>query len=144
MKDKAILFGWIAGLLLIVSLLWSFSFQFRSVCLMRVVNKLVMTDNAYAGQTRILAAPLVQPSARGPLGCWYTIAGSDSIFFVFAIMKDGILVPCGAEISKAGKITEMIPLGSHARQVMGQIPQGQLQVYVHRIESVAAAIAGER
>jgi hypothetical protein len=72
-----------------------------------------------------------------PLGCWYRVSGTDSLFFVFSIMRGGILVPCGAEISANGKLVEVIPLGGHARQVMSQIPQGMIQVYVRRIESAA-------
>ena len=138
LKDRAILLGWVAALVLIASLLWSFSFPFRSACLMQSTNKtLISMDDA-----RRLSAPMVRPfAAPVPLGCWYSLAESDSLFFVFTIMQGGILVPCGAEISPEGKVIDIIPLGSHALQVMNQIPGGLIQVYINRIES-AAAVTG--
>ncbi|MDR0494793.1 MAG: hypothetical protein LBG95_04105 [Treponema sp.] len=138
-KDRAVLLGWVAGLALVAALFWSFSFSFRSVCLMNSTNKtLAAMDDA-----RRLSIPLPRTHAAvpEPLGCWYRISGTDSLFFVFTIMRGGILVPCGAEISENGKLVEIIPLGGHARQVMGQIPQGLIQIYGRRIESAAAVIA---
>jgi hypothetical protein len=73
------------------------------------------------------------------MGCWYRILNSDSHFLVFAIMREGILVPCGAEITEKGEV-EIIPLGNHAQQLMDRIPQSILQVYVHRIESAAVSL----
>ena len=135
LKDRAILAGWIAALVLIAALIWSFGFHFRSMSLMHSTNKtLVLMDDA-----RRLSAPLIRhATGMDPLGCWYSLAESDSIFFVFTIMREGILVPCGAEISKSGKVVQIIPLGSHAQQVMEKIPQGLIQVYIRRIESAAA------
>ena len=135
LKDRAILLGWITGLLLVVILLWSLTFSFRSACLMRSANKVLISQE----DSRVLSAPLPQPfAAPVPLGCWYSLADTPSLFFVFAIMRDGILVPCGAEISVQGEVTDIIPLGKHARKVMDRIPQGVIQVYVRRIESAAA------
>jgi len=137
LKDRAAFAGWIAALVLIACLLWSLSFPFRADCLMRAVNKVLISMDDH----RHLATPILRPPAEpAPLGCWYRLFESGSLFFVFAIMREGILVPCGAEISEEGKITEIIPLGNHAQQVMDQIPQGLIQVYVRRIESAAAAI----
>jgi len=137
LKDRAMCAGWIAGLLLAAALLWSLTFPFRSECLMRAVNKVLISTN----DDRHLAAPVLHHSAGpAPLGCWYKVYESNSLFFVFAVMWEGVLVPCGAEISEQGNIVEIIPLGNHARQVMHQIPPGLLQVYARRIESAAAAV----
>jgi len=137
LKDRAVFAAWIAALVLIASLFWSLSFSFRVNCLMRSTNKILMAMN----DDRHLAAPVLHPVAKlAHLGCWYRIYESDSLFVVFTIMREGILVPCGAEISEQGEIVEIIPLGNHARQVMDQIPQGLIQVYVRRIEAAAAAI----
>ena len=135
LKDRAVLLGWIAGLVLAAALLWSLSFPFRAVCLMRSTNRSLIE----AGDERRLSAPLSRPvKGQFPLGCWYTLEGSESLFFVFAVMRDGILVPCGAEISGEGKVMNIVPLGSHARQVMENIPWGVIEVYTHRIEHVLA------
>ena len=135
LKDRAVLLGWIAGLVLAATLLWSLSFPFRSACLMRSANKSLIET----GDERRLSAPLPRPvKGQFPLGCWYTLEGSESLFFVFTVMRDGIFVPCGAEISGEGKVTGIVPLGSHARQVMDYIPRGVIDVYRHRIEYALA------
>jgi len=137
LKDKMVFAGWIAALILVASLLWSLSFPFRADCLMRATNKVLIAMD----DRRHLAAPVLRPSTGpAPLGCWYRLYESGSLFFVFTVMREGILVPCGAEISEQGQVVEIIPLGNHARQVMERIPQGLIQVYVRRIESGAAAI----
>lgn len=136
LKDRAIFLGWIAGLVMISMLLWSLTYSFRAVSLMRSTNKVLisMIDE------RRLTAPLRRPPAAPvPLGCWYSMANSNSLFFVFTIMREGILVPCGAEISEKGEVM-IVPLGSHARQLMERIPPSIMQVYVRRIESSAVSI----
>ena len=140
LKDRAILAGWIAGLVLIASLLWSLSFPFRAFCLMRSANKVFIAMD----DSRRLTAPLSRSTAVPvSLGCWYRLSGSDSgsLFYVFVLVQGGILVPCGAEISDTGEVTDIIPLGSHARQIMSRTPQGLLQMYIRRIESAAAVVA---
>ncbi len=135
-KDRLILLGWFAGLLAAASLAWSLSFPYRSFSLMRSVNKALEA----AGDARLIADPLPgRFTRRSPMGFWYRLYESDSNFFVFVIMNEGILVPCGVEISKDGKAVDIVPLGSHARQVIGRIPRGVIEVYLHRIESAASA-----
>jgi hypothetical protein len=134
-KDRLILMGWFAGLLLAASLAWSLSFPYRSVCLMRSVSRALET----IGDTRIIAGPLPgRFSKAGPMGFWYRLYESDSLLFVFVIMNEGILVPCGVEINKDGKAVGIVPLSNHARQVIGRIPHGVIQVYLRRIESAAS------
>jgi len=135
LKDRAILAGWIAGLVLIGSLLWSLSFPFRAMCLMRSTNKVFITMD----DSRRLIAPVPHSAAATTsLGCWYRLSGGDgSLFYVFTLVQGGILVPCGAEISGEGKVIEIIPLSSHARQIMSRIPPGVVQLHIRRIESAA-------
>lgn len=137
LKDRVIFGGWVAGMVIIIALLWSLTFAFRADSLKSAVNKTL----SMMGNDQYLSASLPHPPAgQSPMGCWYTLYGSRSLFFVFVMMKDGILVPCGAEIAEDGIVTEIIPLGNHAQQVMNQIPQGMIQIYVRRIESAAAVI----
>ena len=145
LKDRAILLGWIVGLILAASLLWSLSYNFRAVCLMRSANR-SLVDMEFEGR---LASPVRRLyNGQFPLGCWYTVDSSDSFFFVFTVFRDGILVPCGAEVSRDGEVKEIFPMGNHARQVMGHIPPALMHIYARRIESVAlrpvAEIGGER
>ncbi len=133
-KDRLILLGWITGLLIAASLAWYLSFPYRADVLMRSVNKALEA----AGDTRRVSSPLPRGAARPtPMGFWYRLYESDSLFFVIVIMNEGIFVPCGAEINKDGKAVDIVPLGSHARQIIGRIPQGVIQVYTRRIESAA-------
>lgn len=141
LKDRAILAGWIVGLVLVASLAWSLTFSFRLNVLMHATNRALVA----AEDTRRLLAPLPRSSqTRELLGGWYVLAGSDSLFFVFAIMRDGVLVPHGAEVSGEGQIVEMIPLGHHARHAADSIPRGLIEVYARRVESAFAAVVGVR
>ncbi|MCL2762033.1 MAG: hypothetical protein FWD36_02345 [Treponema sp.] len=136
LKDRAVFLGWVAGLVLLASLLWSFSFPARAAGLMRVTNKaLVAMDDE-----RRLSAPLLHRSTGQILGCWYSVHESDSLFFVFTIMREGILVPCGAEVSGKGEVVDIIPLGNHAKQALDRIPQNLIQIYVRRIETAGGKI----
>ena len=138
LKDRGILLGWIIGLVLIASLSWSLSYPFRAAGLMRSTNRILISQD----DERRLAAPLSQQFAMpATLGCWYRLANSNSLFFVFAILRDGILIPCGVEISDRGEAVALVPLGSHALKVFDRIPQGLVQVYVSRIESAAKRMA---
>jgi len=136
-KDRLILLGWFAGLLLAASLAWSLSFPYRANSLMRSVNKAL----EMAGDARIISSPLPRGFTKpSPMGLWYRLYESDSVFFVFVIMNEGILVPCGVEINKGGKAVDIVPLGSHARQLIGRIPQGVIQVYLRRVESAGKGV----
>jgi len=152
-KDRLILLGWIAGLLLAASLVWSLSFNYRAAVMAVSVNKALEA----AGDKRTVTARLpgrfavpanrgpvftgplnYVPARTGPTGLWYGLEDSDSLFFVFVIMNEGILVPCGVEIGEDGKAAGLIPLGGHARQVIGRIPDGVIRVYLNRVEAAAA------
>jgi hypothetical protein len=142
LKDRAIFVGWIAGLVLIASLLWSLSFPFRAFCLMRSTNKVLIAMD----DSRRLIAPLPHSAVPVSLGCWYRFSDStgstgSGLFYVFALVQGGILVPCGAEISREGEVVDIIPLGNHARQIMKRTPPGLIQLYVRRIKSAAVVVA---
>jgi len=139
LKDRAILAGWIAGLALAVALLWSLTLPMRLGVLMDAANGAL----ASAGDPRRLSGHSPRQFQRGELlGGWYYLAGSDSRFFVFAIMRDGILVPHGAEVCAEGRVVEMVPLGGHARQSADRIPQGFFDAHARRIEAAFAASFG--
>jgi hypothetical protein len=89
--------------------------------------------------SRRLAAPAGRRFiTANPMGVWYSIANSESMMFVFAIMWEGILIPCGAQVSPEGKVEELLPLSAHARQLFGQLPQGIMRLYIRRVEAAAA------
>jgi hypothetical protein len=136
-KDRLILLGWIAGLLLSASLAWSLSFPYRSASMIRAVNMAL----GAAEDTRVISSHLPGRLTRpAPIGFLFRLYNSDSFFFVFVIMNEGSLVPCGVEINKDGQTSGIVPLGSYARQVIGRIPGGVIQVYLRRIESAARGV----
>jgi hypothetical protein len=137
LKDRAVFLGWIAALVVLSGLVWTLTQPLRARALMHSVNKALELGE----DSRRLSAPLEMPNNPGgtdPLGIWYSLINSDKKFFVFAIMRDGILVPCGAQVSAAGAVEEIIPLGLHARQILSRIPGGLIQTYTRRIENAAA------
>jgi hypothetical protein len=135
LKDRGIFLGWIAGLTLAGALLWFCTQPPRTILLLRTINRTLIA----LGDNRRLAAPMSRPPAKpASMGVWYSLAASESNMFVFTIIRDGILIPCGAVVSKAGQVEEIIPLGAHAGQVLDRIPQGVMRIYIRRIEAAAA------
>jgi hypothetical protein len=136
-KDWAVFFGWIGGLILVGGIIWSLTQPVRTRALLRSVNRVLSLGE----DPRRLEAPLSVPRLSGradPLGCWYTLEKSGDAFFVFPIMRDGILVLCGAQVSPEGKVAEVIPLSDHAKQVFNDISGGVIQTYIRRIEALGA------
>jgi len=131
-KDKAVLFVWITGLLLFISMLWIFTQSIQSFYLMRTVNNILISNN----DTRRLSASIQQKSDKANmLGYWYSINNSTDKMFVFAVFQDGILVPLGAIVSADGRVNEIIPLSGHAVQIFSTLPESLLQMYKTRIEA---------
>jgi len=131
MRDKAILFGWIAGLLLLISLLWIFTTPLQAHYLLRTVNNVLINNN----DTRRLLEYL--PNRQGKadlLGYWFSLNNSADKMFVFSVFQDGILVPLGAVVSSSGFVKEVMPLSAHAVQIFDVMPESILQMYVNRIE----------
>ena len=133
-KDRLILFGWIAGLLILISVIWIFSQRLQAYYLLQSV------DNVFANNedTRRLYTYIPNKTGKaGLLGYWYSMRNSTDRFFVFTIFQDGILVPLGAVVSNNGSVSEIIPLSAHAVQVFGDLPESIVQMYITRIESSA-------
>jgi hypothetical protein len=132
MKDKAILLGWITGLLLFISMLWIFTQPLQTNYLLRSINNVFINNN----DSRRLSAFYQQKSANaGILGYWYSMYNSTDKMFVFAAFQDGILIPLGAIVTDKGSVDEVIPLSAHAVQIFNTLPNSILQMYVSRIET---------
>jgi hypothetical protein len=139
-KDKAVFLGWIAGLLLAGSLLWGLTQSLQARYLLRAVNRVLIS---LEDSRRLLAPQGRRFISSNPLGVWYSMLDSDTLMFVFAIVWDGILVPCGAQVSPEGNVEELLPLGGHATRILGRLPHGVIQPYVRRIEAAAAERRGQ-
>jgi len=145
LKSKIILFSWIIGLLLIITLLWNLTTPLQAHYLLRSVNNVFITTS----DSRRLAAYLPQNAIKSggkaaPFGYWYSMANSSDRMFVFAFFKDGILVPLGAIVKEDGSVAEeIIPLSAHAVQIMDSLPQSILQMYTARISEAAKNTEGK-
>ena len=131
-KDRAVSFGWIAGLLIIVSLLWIFTQPLQTHYLLRTVNRTFIT----AGHPHRVTVPLTQNGKSSfLLGYWFSMLNTADRMFIFVLMRDGILVPLGARVSANGIVEEIIPLSAHAVESMESIPHSVTRMYVRRIEA---------
>jgi len=130
-KDKAILFAWIVGLLLLISVLWVLTSSVQSKNLIRSVNNVFINNN----DDRRVSKYLQHRSGNADLlGYWYSMLNSTDEMFIFGIFQDGILVPLGAVVSQDGKVKDVLPLSAHASQVFTNLPKSILQMYINRIE----------
>jgi hypothetical protein len=133
-KNKAVSFSWIAGLLILISLIWILTQTLMARYLLRTVNRTFINT----GQPHRAVSSLAQSRENSSLlGFWYSMANTQERLFVSAIMRDGILVPLGAIVSPEGDVKEMIPLSAHAEQVMDELPLNIQRMYAARIETAA-------
>jgi len=133
-KDKILLFGWIVGLLTVISLIWNFSQPVQAYYLQRTVNNVFINND----DSRRLASYIQNKTGKADLlGFWFSMHNSTDMMFVFSILQDGILVPLGAIVSDNGTLREIIPLSAHAVQIFDNLPESILQMYVNRIEAIA-------
>ncbi|MCL2180664.1 MAG: hypothetical protein FWB83_06005 [Treponema sp.] len=136
-RDKAILFGWITGLLLLVCLLWGLTTPLQTHYLLRSVNS-VFNSN---GDPRRLTSHLHQSAPKASLlGHWFAMQNSADQMYVFAFFQDGILLPLGAVVSPDSIVLDVVPLSAHAVRIYNKIPDSVIKMYVNRIEASAAAI----
>ena len=131
LKDKAVLLGWVMGLLILISLLIIFTVPVQAFYLLRNINNVFISNS----DTRRLVAHINQkPGKAEPFGYWFSMLNSDKRMFVFSVFKDGILIPLGAVVSAGGTVEEVIPLSAHAVQAFEVLPESLIQMYVRRIE----------
>jgi len=133
MKDKAILLGWITGLLLLISVLWISVQSVHAFNVLRAVNGVFINNDDSRRVSKFLRAKAGKAEL---LGYWYSMNSTDKMF-VFMVFKDGILVPLGAIVSPDGNVSEIMPLSAHAVQIFDSLPKSILQMYVGRIEEAA-------
>jgi len=131
LKDKAVLFGWIAGLLILISLIWILSQPLQAHYLLRSINFVFINNN---DDRRVIGLTQKNMRKTGLMGYWYSMYNSKENMFVFTVFKDGILIPLGAIVSDTGSVKEIIPLSAHAVKIFDSLPQNILQMYIRRIE----------
>jgi len=141
LKDKAVLSCWIAGLLILISIIWIFTQNIQAFNLLRTVNDVLINNN---DSRRVYSFIPVKTAKKGLLGYWFSMNNPENQMFVFTVFQDGILVPLGAVVS-SGTVEEIIPLSAHAVQVFDNLPQGILQTYIDKIEMNApSGLKGHR
>ena len=134
MKDKAILLGWITGLLLLISVLWISIQSVHSFYILRAVNSVFINND---DSRRVAKSLNIKAGKAEALGYWYSMNNSQDKMFVFTAFQDGILVPLGAIVSPNGTVSEIMPLSAHAAQIFDRLPKSILQMYTVRIEEAA-------
>ena len=140
-KDKLVLFCWITGLLLIISVFLIITQSVQAKHLMRTINSVFISND----DPRRVVSSITQKTGKADLmGYWYNFYNSQDKLFVFTVFQDGILVPLGAVVSYGGNVKEIIPLSAHARQIFENLPQSILQMHIKRIEDAALNMEGIR
>jgi hypothetical protein len=134
MKDKAILLGWIIGLLLLISVLWISIQSVHAFYILRAVNGVFMNNDDSRRVSKFLH---VKAGKAEALGYWYSMNDSADKMFVFTAFQDGILVPLGAIVSPDGNVGEILPLSAHAVQIFDRLPKSILQMHAGRIKEAA-------
>jgi len=134
LKDKALLFGWIAGLLLFISVLWIATHGAQGYYLMRAVNSVFINNDDPRRVTSLLQKPDRENKHQNLMGFWYSMHLSQDSMFVFTVFQDGIMLPLGAIVSPDGNVEEIIPLSAHSEYVFDSLPKSVLQMYITRIE----------
>jgi len=132
LRDKAVLFGWIAGLLILISLIWIISQPLQAHYLLRSINYVFINNN---DDRRVIGLIQRKTGKTGLMGYWYSMYNTKENMFVFTVFKDGILIPLGAIVSDNGNVREIIPLSAHAVKIFDSLPQSILQMYIKRIEA---------
>jgi len=124
---------WIGSAILIGTLLWFFTQNFRIRLLTETVN-LALAKNG--GRERIDMQPLFGGSpVMG--GFWFKAIGSNDKVFVFTIMRGGVAAACAALTDSNGKVKTILPLGGNAEQVLEELPMPVYRFYTARIEEDA-------
>jgi len=135
-KNKAVIFAWIIGLLLILSLIWILSQPLQKHYLLRAINNVLIANG---DSRRISDYKNVNDGKTGLFGYWFLMHNSPGSMFVFAFFQDGIMIPLGAVVSDNGSVVDVIPLSAHAMQVADKLPASVLQLYIARIEAASLA-----
>ena len=160
LKDAAIFFGWIAGILLIAGICWVVTQPVRNRFLVRAVNRVL----EQSGESRRLGE-FPSPVRSGSfMGAWYAMVPARQMSvsdddaddaddadktpdsgsqiadgtraFIFSFIAEGTFFPCAAVVSAHGKVEEFIPLSSHGERILSGISPGILKLYARRIERI--------
>jgi hypothetical protein len=137
LKNKTILSCWIAGLLILISVIWILTQTMQANFLLRTLNSVFVNNNE---SIRVSSYIQKKPVKAGLLGYWYAVLNSTDQLFVFTVFRDGIMVPLGAVVSSDGYVKNIVPLSSHASQIFDSIPQSILQMYISKIELTEFAV----
>ncbi|MDR2701384.1 MAG: hypothetical protein LBB72_03025 [Spirochaetaceae bacterium] len=127
--------AWIGSAILIGTLLWFFTQNYRIRLLTETVNRTLARNG---GRERIETPPLF---TGGPAyvmgGYWFKTTGSSDKAFIFSIMRGGAAAACAAITDSNGKVKTILPIGENAEQVLEELPLPVYRFYAARIEQDA-------
>ena len=133
-KDKAILAGWIGGLLLMAAFSWFLTQPIRNNFLLRAVNRVLEQD----GDERRLGE-VVSFNDGSRMGVYYSLNNSSALgnagrVFIFTFFTGGTFFPCAAIMGAGGTVEEFIALNRQGRKILEGISPVILNLYSRRIE----------
>ena len=136
LKDRAILAGWIGGLLLIAGLSWFLTQAPRNHFLQRSVNRVL----EQSGDSRRLGEPIPAADQNGSrMGVYFTIDGSSVLdrsgkAFIFTFIAEGTFFPCIAIIGADGRVREIIAINNYGKKILERVSPQIVNLYTRRIE----------
>jgi len=125
-KDRLIFTAWIAGIILITSLIWVFTLNTRNNILLNSVNLVLEQNNG-----RLSGSLPGAGSHR--MGISFP-AGSNGSIIVFSFIAEGIIFPCIAVLDENGKVQEFIALNKQGQNILSRVSPTILALYSRRIE----------
>jgi hypothetical protein len=138
-RALGIFLGWIAGIILAGSLLWSFTQPARNRALIRSVNRILAAAEE-PWRLEAAVSPWGMPGRAAQLGFWFSLVNTGDRGVIFPIISEGALAPCLAVVSPGGRVESLIPLSGHARRIFGFVSPGILQTYRRRVEASYALL----
>jgi hypothetical protein len=136
LKDKALLLGWLGGIILAGCLFWLITQPARGRSLARGMNRaMVLLEKDYRLGSPIPYRNMTPSAAR--LGLWFTLEGEENRerkVLVFTLTTGGAFLPCAAVVSPRGKVEELIPLNRRGEELLGRLSPGVIALWVQRIE----------
>ena len=130
-KDTAIIFGWIAALLLIAGIFWTLTQPVRNRQLVKNVNITL----EQSGESRRLEEKF-PGGGLSFFGMSAWLASDGGKFVIFSFIGEGTFFPCAALVNPGGNVEKYIPLNSHGERILERCPPEILKIYTRRIEGI--------
>ncbi|GMO54303.1 MAG: hypothetical protein Ta2G_13220 [Termitinemataceae bacterium] len=140
MREGEIFTIWAAVIILSGSLLWAFTSNLRNVITLRAVNQVLLE----AGEDKRVVSiikPWGQNGKALQAGIWCILNNREKAI-IFPLVVDGTFSPCLGIINGEGNLSNIVPLSTNSKTVIGRMSADVLQIWVERVQNSAAHIKG--